>query len=149
MIQGGGRVFTGDEEDDFVRQFVTLMDDDMNTAGAVGLIFEKVKEMNRIMDDQAIKHDGTVLKRIADDRSNLLTVAGVLGILQTEPDEFLSSMAGTSDIDPEEVEKLVMERAAARASKDWARADMARKTLQEMGVIIEDTPQGTKWRREI
>lgn len=142
-----GSIFKGEEEDDFLRQFVTFMDDDMNTAGAVGLIFEKVKEMNRLMDEQGDKPDGDILKRLADDRSNLLRAADVLGILQTEPDEFLSSIAGPSDIDTEELEKLISERAEARANKNWDRADEVRKTLQEMGVIIEDTPQGTKWRR--
>lgn len=144
---GKGRIFTGEEADDFIRQFVTFMDDDMNTAGAVGLIFDKVKEMNRVMDELTDKPDGERLKRLAADRSNLLSVADVLGILQAGPDEFLDSIASNSDIDPEEVERLIKERADARAGKDWARADEVRKTLQEMGVIIEDTPQGTKWRK--
>jgi cysteinyl-tRNA synthetase len=142
-----GCVFTGEEAGDFIKQFLTFMDDDMNTAGAVGLIFEKVKEMNRLMDDHSGKPDETVLKRLAGDRSDLLKVAGVLGILQSEPEEFLSSVSGDSDIDPEELERLIRERTDARANKEWARADMVRKTLQEMGVIIEDTPQGTKWRK--
>ncbi|MBN1625458.1 MAG: cysteine--tRNA ligase, partial [Deltaproteobacteria bacterium] len=144
---GRGRVFTGEEEDEFVRQFVAFMDDDMNTAGAVGLIFERVKEINRLMDEGADMPDGDLLKRLDNERSNLLAVADVLGILQADPDEFLDSIASSSDIDVEEVEKLIKERADARAGKDWARADAVRKTLQEIGVVIEDTPQGTKWRR--
>jgi cysteinyl-tRNA synthetase len=142
-----GSVFTGEDAGDFIRQFLTFMDDDMNTAGAVGLIFEKVKEMNRLMDDHAGNSDETLLKRLADDRSDLLKIAGVLGILQTEPEEFLSSVSGDSDIDSEEVERLIRERGDARSNKDWARADAVRKTLQEMGVIIEDTSRGTTWRR--
>ena len=142
-----GCIFPGDDGGDFIKQFLAFMDDDMNTAGAVGLIFEKVKEMNRLMDDHAGKPDETVLKRLAGDRSDLLKVAGVLAILQSEPEEFLSSVSGDSDIDPEEVERLIRERTDARANKDWARADTVRNTLQEMGVIIEDAPQGTKWRR--
>lgn len=148
-VPGKGRVFTGNEEDDFIRQFVTFMDDDMNTAGAVGLIFDKVKEMNRVMDELTDKPDIDLLKRLAADRSNLLAVADVLGVLQVGPGEFLDSIASPSDIDPEEVERLIKERADARAGKDWARADEVRNTLQEMGVIIEDTPQGTKWRRGV
>lgn len=141
------RTFTGEEEDEFIRQFVTFMDDDMNTAGAVGLIFERVKEINRLMDESADKPDGDLLKRLDKERSNLLSVADVLGILQSEPNEFLDSIASCSDVDVEEVEKLIKERADARSGKDWDRADAVRKALQEMGVIIEDTPQGTKWRR--
>jgi len=143
----GERVFTGEEQDDFIRQFVVLMDDDMNSAGAIGLIFEKVKEMNRIMDALGDKRDEAILAQLARDRMNLFRVSDVLGILQNEPDEFLSSLSTSSDIDPDEVEGLIRERADARAGKDWARADEARKKLQEMGVVIEDTPQGTKWRR--
>jgi len=145
----GGHVFTGEEEDDFIREFVSLMDDDMNTAGAVGIIFEKVKEMNRLMDDHINKPDETILTRLGKDRANLFIVTHVLGILQAEPDDFLGLMASPSDVDPEEVERLIQERADARANKDWARADIVRKTLQEMAVIIEDTPQGTKWRKNI
>jgi cysteinyl-tRNA synthetase len=144
-----GGFFTGGEKDDFTAEFLNLMDDDMNTAGAVGLIFEKIKEMNRIMDARDGRPDEALLARLAEDRESLLTVGDVLGLLQAEPDEFLSSIASPSDIDPEEVEKLIKERADARAGKDWARADTVRGTLQEMGVIIEDTPQGTKWRREL
>jgi cysteinyl-tRNA synthetase len=144
-----GRALTGEEEDEFLKQFVRFMDDDLNTAGAVGLIFEKVKEMNRLMDSCADNPDEAVLKRLSMDRINLLLAGDVLGILQSEPDEFLNSITDSSEVDPEEVEKLIRERADARANKDWAKADAARKTLQEMGVILEDTPQGTKWRREI
>jgi len=140
---------SAENDDDFMKQFVGLMDDDMNTAGAVGLIFEKVKEINRLLDSHADKPDDTLLAGLAKDRANLLTAADVLGILQSEADKFLNSIAGSSDIDPEEVERLIRERADARVNKDWARADIARKTLQEMGVIIEDTPQGTKWRKNI
>jgi cysteinyl-tRNA synthetase len=143
------RLLTGEEKDNFIGEFVKLMDDDLNSAGAVGLIFEKVKEMNRIMDRYLDKPDETFLNILAMDRSNLLMIADVLGIVQSDPDEFLGSIATSADIDPEEVEKLIKERADARANKDWAKADVVRKRLQEMGVIIEDGPQGTKWRRTI
>lgn len=142
-----GRVLTGEEEDEFLKQFVRFMDDDLNTAGAVGLIFEKVKDMNRLMDEQAAKPEDSLLERLSTDRANLLSVGDVLGILQNKPDKFLNSIADSSDINPEEVEQLINQRADARASKDWAKADAARKALQEMGVILEDTPQGTKWRK--
>lgn len=135
-----------DESDDFVKQFVTLMDDDMNTAGAVGLVFEKVKEINRLMDGTD-RPDEALSARLAKDRAGLLTVCDVLGILKVRPDEFLNSVATVSEIDPEEVERLIKERADARAARDWARADAVRKALQEMGVVIEDSPQGSKWRK--
>jgi cysteinyl-tRNA synthetase len=144
---GESRVLTGTEEDSFISEFVKLMDDDLNSAGAVGHIFEKVKEMNRVMDSHDEKSDEALLIKLAIDRASLLMVADVLGIIQSDPDEFLNLIAVSSDVDPEEVERLIRERADARAGKDWAKADAARKTLQEMGVIIEDTPQGTKWRK--
>jgi cysteinyl-tRNA synthetase len=144
---GRRHLFTGEEGDEFIRQFVTLMDDDLNTAGAVGLIFEKVKEMNRLMDEHLNRPDQDILTGLAIDRTNLMIIADLLGILQTKPDEFLSSIASAPDIDPDEVEGLIRERADARRNKDWGRADTVRKTLLEMGVVIEDTPQGTTWRR--
>jgi len=148
-ISSGNVHLTDDYGNYFLKEFVALMDDDMNTAGVVGLMFEKVKEINRLMDSQADRPDETLTARLAKDRSNLMAAADILGILQSKPDEFLGSVAGASEIDPEEVERLIKDRADARKNKDWARADMVRKTLQEMGVVIEDTPQGTKWRREI
>lgn len=73
-------------------------------------------------------------------------LANVLGLLGQEPEVFLQS--GANDDDVAEIEALIQQRLDARAAKDWAAADQARDKLTEMGIILEDGPQGTTWRRK-
>ncbi|HJX35073.1 MAG TPA: cysteine--tRNA ligase [Desulfatiglandales bacterium] len=136
-----------EQQDRFLGEFVSAMDDDLNTAGAIGLIFEKVKEMNRILDAYQARPDNSSLTLLKTERENLIKAAGVLGLLEDNPEVFFSKISQTSDIDPEEVEKMIRERSEARARKDWAMSDSIRDRLQEMGIVLEDGPQGTIWRR--
>jgi cysteinyl-tRNA synthetase len=143
----GSNPMTGGEKDEFLGQFINIMDDDLNTAGAIGLLFEKVKEINRIIDAYQAKPDAATLTNLKNDRDHLLRAAGVLGLLEGSPEAFFSKISQPPDIDPKEVEKMIRERSEARARKDWAMADSIRDRLQEMGIVLEDSPQGTKWRR--
>jgi cysteinyl-tRNA synthetase len=77
-------------------------------------------------------------------RAELLSAGALLGILQHSPDEWFQSRA--TDINVAVVDALIEERNAARQAKDYAAADIARDTLTQMGVAIEDTPNGTIWR---
>ena len=73
-----------------------------------------------------------------------------MGLLQERPERFFRELSTAGDsINPEEIEKLIQERAAARASKDWARADEIRDKLKEEGIMLEDTSQGTTWRLDV
>ena len=135
-------------QDAFIQDFVQLMDDDLNTAGGIGLIFEKIREMNRIMDAGAM--DETVLNHLRQDRSHLLWAGNILGLLQEPPTAFFGQMAGgTTGPDTPEIQRLVEERTEARARKDWTRADEIRDQLKGMGVVLEDGPQGTTWRLDV
>jgi cysteinyl-tRNA synthetase len=148
--RSSGPVILKDEQEDrFLGQFISAMDDDLNTAGAIGLIFEKVKEMNRILDAYQARPDNATLDLLEYNRDNLLMAAGVLGLLEDSPEVFFSGISKISDIDPEEIEKMIRERSEARARKDWATADSIRGRLMEMGIVLEDGPQGTTWRRTI
>jgi cysteinyl-tRNA synthetase len=140
---------TGVQKGSFLDAFVRMMDDDLNTAGAIGWIFERVKEMNRLMDDQDEKPDAAVIGQLRADRPGLFLAAKILGILQNTPDVFFDRIAGSTDIDSERVEAMVRERSDARARKDWSKADALRKRLQEMGVVLEDGPNGTTWRLHV
>ncbi len=143
-------LLSGEQNDGLLGQFVDLMDDDLNTAGAIGLVFEKVREMNRLMDTHDAGPDVSILERLKEERHDLFTVARVLGILDSEPDEFFSEIAQAgNDIDRDEIERMIQERRDARAGKDWARADDIRDRLQEMGVVLEDGPKGTTWRFDV
>ena len=126
------------------------MDDDMNTAGAIGLIFERIKEMNKLMDSHDTGADKDLLARLDNDRRQLFVAAGVLGLLEEKPEDFFKKLSGDYEsVEVHEVEKLIQERTRARAEKDWARADAIRKSLLEMGVVLEDGPQGTTWRFDV
>ena len=124
------------------------MDDDLNTAGAIGIIFDKIKELNRIMDDAGFDPSDSVKEQLEEERQTLLKAATVLGILTSDPSVFISQIEKPTDIDESEIEDLIRQRTEARAQKSWAKADEIRDKLKEMGIVIEDAAGVTKWRRE-
>ena len=143
-------ILSEDIESEFLKKFVYFMDDDLNTAGAVGLIFEKVKELNRLMDGYESSSDEGITERLQFEREKLLKAGSVLGILDKTPADFFNGIADPdSEADEAEIDKLVQERFQARRDKNWARADEIRDQLQGMGVILEDGVQGTTWRIDV
>jgi len=124
---------------------VAAMDDDLNTARAIGHVFDHVRELNRALDAGA---DDT----IAPMRADLATVGGFLGIMSAEPAAFLEDTRGRGalgeQIEAREIEALIEERNAARAERDFKRADEIRSGLRERGIVLEDSAGGTKWRAE-
>jgi cysteinyl-tRNA synthetase len=112
--------------------FGCAMNDDMNISVALGALFDFVRDVNALLDA------GTVSKKEAD--SVLVVMQGfdaVLGVIgEVEREESL----------PKEAEALIQKREEARKAKDWAAADAIRTRLREMGVVVEDTPQGVRWR---
>jgi cysteinyl-tRNA synthetase len=134
----------------FLREFIQFMDDDLNTAGALGLMFEKVKELNKLMDSHGDNPSKDIRRRLEEERYHLLSAARVLGSLEENPGDFFTKLSTyTETVDGDEVERLIEDRATARAEKDWARADAIRERLDEMGIILEDGPQGTTWRVKV
>jgi cysteinyl-tRNA synthetase len=111
------------------------MDDDFNVPEALPVLFELARDINRASSEQP--------QQAALLAAELRALAAVLGILQQDAQQFLQ--AGGDDV--AQIEALIAERNAARASKDWPRADAARQQLTALQIELEDTPQGTKWRR--
>ena len=131
-------------------RFVEMMDDDLNTSGAIGLVFEKVRDMNRVMDGIQGEADEETLRNLRNDRHQLYLIGRILGLFGERPEDFFDRVSDGSDrIDQAEIERLVEERTAARGRKDWARSDEIRDQLKKMGVILEDGPKGTSWRLDV
>ncbi len=111
--------------------FIAAMDDDLNTADAMGVVFTLVKEINLAIDAGAKAEELRAMAETLDE------LTGVLGLLYNRKTETLDS----------EIEALIEQRTAARKQKDFATADAIRDQLKEMGIVLEDTPQGVKWTR--
>ncbi len=130
---------------DFKSNFLRAMDDDLNTAAGLGLIFDKVKGINRLLDSSPDINNSKL--KFSKERDELLSCAKILGLLEEEPSKFLNDIAkGSSEISKDEIEKMIRQREDARKIKNWAEADSIRDNLLNMGIILEDKPDSTVWR---
>jgi cysteinyl-tRNA synthetase len=126
-------------DNDFQQKFIEAMSDDFNTPIAFAVLFDLVREINRLKDEDNINEAaslGALLKRLGN----------TLGILQSDPEQYLRGLINPNE--KTEIEELILARNQARAEKNWAEADRIRLELQARGIIIEDGPQGTTWRLE-
>ncbi|MFQ7606630.1 MAG: cysteine--tRNA ligase [Enterococcus avium] len=112
-------------------RFVEEMDDDFNAANGITVVYELAKWLNNYSEQERVS--ATVLATALDEYTKMLTVFGI---------EFQT--AGLLD---EEIDQLIEERNQARKDKNFARSDEIRDQLKEQGIILEDTPQGVRWRR--
>lgn len=111
-------------------QFITAMDDDLNTADGIAAIFDLVSDINtKIINNDVSKNVCTAAADMFDE------LTGVLGLVYNRKSNSLD----------EEIEKLIEERQQARANKDWATADRIRDELKAQGITLKDTPQGVIW----
>ena len=115
------------------RRFREAMDDDFNTPEAVAVLFDLANEINK----GGSEKDARLLK----------SLAAILGLLQREPRQFLQALPAGDGLSQERIEELIAARAAARKRKDFDEADRVRKQLLDVGVVLEDGPKGTIWRR--
>ncbi|MEI2741624.1 MAG: cysteine--tRNA ligase [Candidatus Competibacter sp.] len=127
-------------------RFERAMDDDFNTPEALAVLFDLARELNRLRneDPEAAVRSGASLRHLA----------GLLGLLQSDTESYLqaeageaSAVDGESHYSSERIEALIDERAAARKGRNWSEADRIRAVLQEAGIVLEDSAQGTIWRR--
>lgn len=118
--------------EEFEERFIKEMDDDFNAANGITVVYELAKWLNLASEDP--ETDLALLAAGLAKFSEWLTIFGIYFVSEELLDE--------------EIEQLINERIAARKAKDFARSDQIRDELKEQGIILEDTPQGTRWRRE-
>ncbi|MBR3719800.1 MAG: cysteine--tRNA ligase, partial [Firmicutes bacterium] len=109
-------------------KFIECMDDDLNTAGAIGAIFEMIRDINTNLRETCSKEFAEKMWQLLDE------LTGVLGILRKDDEEAVDA----------ELQELIDKRAEARKNKDWATADAIRDQLAAMGITLKDTPQGVQ-----
>ena len=129
---------TIDANNPWAKRFADAMNDDFNTPEAIAVLFDLASEVNRAQGDEKLRLAG-ILK----------SLGGALNFLQRDPTTFLQ--AGSKDeggLSADQIEQEIAARVAAKQAKDFAKADLIRKTLLEQGIVLEDTPGGiTEWRR--
>jgi len=127
------------ENDDYQQRFEQAMDDDFNTPVALSVLFDMVREINTLKN--------TDIDAAAGLAALLIKLGQVLGILQDNPEQFLRGQVSSDGLGDEEVEALVQQRVEAKKNKDWATADKIRDDLKEQGIVVEDSAEGSTWRR--
>ncbi|HFD79886.1 MAG TPA: cysteine--tRNA ligase [Gammaproteobacteria bacterium] len=142
-LRDSGAVDAGSVEADqeYVRRFEAAMNDDFNTPEALAVLFELVRAINRARESGSAE-----VCRLA---ATLKQLGGRLGLLQADPEAYLRGPHGAGEEGPDdaEIDRLVARRDQARADRDWAEADRIREQLEGLGIVLEDSPGGTRWRR--
>jgi len=126
---------------EYEQRFMAAMNDDFNTAEALAAMFDLARDINKARE--------TDVEQATQLAALLRQLGGILGLLQAEPESYLkggdtASAGGLSD---DEINSMIKARQQARAEKNWAESDRIRDQLQDAGIILEDGPQGTTWRR--
>ncbi len=124
----------------FRERFFEAMDDDFNTPEALAVLFDLVRETNRLRESNQQQAAGLA--------AELRRLGAVLGILQDNPEQYLRSGVGGNDgLSDSEIDSLIEQRLTAREEKNWTEADRIRDQLQAAGIVLEDGDGGTTWRR--
>ncbi|MBQ0721435.1 MAG: cysteine--tRNA ligase [Gammaproteobacteria bacterium] len=124
----------------YYQRFVAAMDDDFNTREAFSAMYELVRELNTVARED--QHQAQVMV------GELKALGGILGVLEADPQAFLKGSAqDSSGLADADIDALIGEREAAKLNKDYARADAVREELKEQGIVLEDSREGTRWRR--
>ncbi|RLA44433.1 MAG: cysteine--tRNA ligase [Gammaproteobacteria bacterium] len=130
-------------QSDYYHRFTVAMDDDFNTREAFSAMYDLVRELNTVA-----KNNNDQAQRLAAD---LKALGGILGLLEVDPAGFLqgggTAAHSTDEHKDEQIELLIAEREQAKKNKDYAGADAIRAQLKSQGVVLEDSREGTRWRR--
>lgn len=130
-------------------EFEKAMDDDFNTAKALGIIFEFVKELNRFMDKKPSSKEE--LNLLFTSKETIQKLGSILNLFQRMPIQWYRDLLKTKKIEitEEDINRLIDERTQARKNKDWQKADSIRQELLSKGIILEDKPERTIWKVKV
>lgn len=125
----------------YLDRFNAAMDDDFNTREAIAVLFDMVREINR-------------LKRDADPQAAVLAsqmrgLGNILGLLELNPQSYLQGQAGEGGLADADIDALIVQRNQAKVDKDFALSDQIRDQLKDAGVVLEDSKEGTRWKRDL
>ena len=128
-------------EGPYLDRFNSAMDDDFNTREAISVLFEMAREVNR-------------LKRDTDPQAAVLAsqmrgLGNILGLLELDPQAYLKGEAGEGDLADANVDALVVQRQQAKLDRNFALSDQIRDQLKVVGIVLEDSKEGTVWKREV
>jgi len=129
-----------DESSQYSQRFFKAMDDDFNTPIAISVLFDMSHEVNRlkISEPQQAGVLAVQLKKLAE----------LLGLLENDAQQFLQGGSSDDGLSDDEINELIVQRAAAKTEKNWAECDRIRDVLNNENILLEDTAQGTRWRRK-
>jgi cysteinyl-tRNA synthetase len=132
------------------QKITEAMDDDFNTALALGYLHEVARVLNRALADKGFRQDSAAAPLLQEGRSRLLESGKIFGLFRETPGEYFAGQQkrflAAKGFRAEEVFKLIAQREEARRSKDWKRADELRGQAATLGIILEDGSKGTTWR---
>ena len=133
----------------FRQRFREAMDDDFNTALALGNVFDLVRSANRLLAEKSA-NSAAARALFGEVKSIFVEIGGIIGIFTSEPSAYLSRIRGRKaedlQITVQEIERLIEERAAARKAREFKRSDDIRDSLLDRNVMLFDGPQGTTWK---
>jgi len=135
---------------DLWERFCEAMDDDLNTAKGIGLVFESVRTLNHLLDVSDEAFSSNLQQTLLTAWSDLQKISRTLGVFRETPEQYAADRKTLglqkTAVDPAWIEKMIADRTAARKAREWQKADDIRKQLEAVNVIIEDRPEGTLWR---
>ncbi len=133
----------------FEERFIQAMDNDFNSAQAIGILFETAKTINKILGTNPQKISTEEHRLLAECINSLRSAAEVMGLLRENPTEFLAkqkaAFLAAQNISEDEIDELIEQRYTARKEQDWTRSDQIRDKLLSYGIDLKDNPSGTTW----
>ena len=137
ILRDHADVAINNDENTIDAELMDALRDDLNTPKA----FARINQLSKDLANAETPED---IQRI---KSSLVHSAAILGVLQHEPEHWFAIHTDTSDLDVDQIEQLIADRNAARAAKNWAESDRIRDQLTDMGIVLEDSAEGTRWSR--